>query len=248
MNKIKLILISTLIFTHLSFIYSMDNKVQDIAKIMLLKAVKTNNLIMAQTAVFMGADVNCQDDEIGIPVLEHAFNAEADIKIIEFLIKSGANVGKEEIYDGFTPLMRACIQDNYDAVMLLINAKAKIDAKNHNGNTALMSAIESAYPKIVEALLLAGADANIKDRNNKSCTQIAIDQANMYTLSERRKEVKEILVNWPAKIRLTIWDTIKQTNITEKGISDIITDYVVGEQSKPKPEEIEEDEEMEFVV
>ena len=74
-----------------------------------------------------------------------------------------------------TPLMVAAAFGRVEAAKALIEAKADLNLKNKDGNTALSVAAFLCHPEIVEALLKAGADKAIK--NNTGTTALDGAQA-----------------------------------------------------------------------
>jgi len=58
---------------------------------------------------------------------------------------------------------------------VLLDAGAKVDAKNNDGKTALMSAAEEGHVNNVRALILAGADVTMKDKKGKTASTRAHD-------------------------------------------------------------------------
>jgi len=67
---------------------------------------------------------------------------------------------------GMTALMWASKNGHKETVDILIKNKADVNAKNNNGNTALMYAcVGSKKVKIVEMLIAAGIDVNAKDNS-----------------------------------------------------------------------------------
>lgn len=79
-----------------------------------------------------------------------------------FLLNSGADPelsGK----DGATPLMTAARAGYLDGVGWLLGLHAKVDAANKAGETALIFAVQQHQPRIVTALLKAGADPDKTD-------------------------------------------------------------------------------------
>lgn len=79
-----------------------------------------------------------------------------------FLLNNGADPdlpGK----DGDTPLMTAARAGYLDGAGWLIGLGVKIDATNKAGETALIFAVQQRQPRIVGALLKAGADPDKTD-------------------------------------------------------------------------------------
>ena len=81
-------------------------------------------------------------------------------KMIENLIKFGADVNAEDWWTGWPPLMYAARDNsNPDVLNALIKAGADVNAKSPSGVTALMSAARSnSNPEVVNALINSGAD------------------------------------------------------------------------------------------
>ena len=85
------------------------------------------------------------------------------------LLSKGADVGSRSIIKQ-TPLMAAL---GYPAVLqLLIDAKADLDAVDESGRTALMLAAMHGKEQAAELLLSHGANAKIKDANNKTAEEL----------------------------------------------------------------------------
>ncbi len=82
------------------------------------------------------------------------------------LLAGGADANARDVY-GATALMNAAHQGNLEMVNDLLAAGAEVDAKDELGWTALMKACNNAemdrgFPDIIERLIAAGADANVK--------------------------------------------------------------------------------------
>jgi hypothetical protein len=87
------------------------------------------------------------------------FNAvlEGDIKLVEALIHSGANVNLRTL-SGKTPLMAASYKGHPDIAQMLINNGARTNETDIEGNTALSIARHQGYSRIVAYLKIAGVD------------------------------------------------------------------------------------------
>lgn len=83
----------------------------------------------------------------------------ASPQIVQTLIHSGANVNAQDDV-GFTALMKA---SNRAVAELLIDNGADIHAKTIFGKTALHTAAANGKKDVVEALIAANADVNIKE-------------------------------------------------------------------------------------
>lgn len=72
-----------------------------------------------------------------------------------------------------TALMWASIGNYTDIMKILLEAGAKIDLKNHEGNNALILATRSGSAEAVKILIDAGADINIKNNEGNTAYWIA---------------------------------------------------------------------------
>ena len=78
-------------------------------------------------------------------------------KIVDFLLRSGANVNAKDRND-FTALHAATQTGNIDIVSVLLENGADVNAKNCYGNSPLMTCDHNAPVKIFELLIMHGAD------------------------------------------------------------------------------------------
>ena len=78
------------------------------------------------------------------------------------MIEIGAPIGLPDGV-GDSPLHHAVNLGQKDAAVLLIHAKAAINAQNELGQTPLMLAIQKKDRALIAQLVQAGADVNIKD-------------------------------------------------------------------------------------
>ena len=70
------------------------------------------------------------------------------------------------LQSGFSPLMIAAQEDHLAIVELLIAAKARVNAQNCRGTTALDLAVSKGQIEIVSILLKNGADPKVMDKVN----------------------------------------------------------------------------------
>jgi len=63
---------------------------------------------------------------------------------------------------------------NLGRVRSLIAAGTDVDAKNHNGRTALMSAVYFQNKAVIRELLGDGADVNVQDSSGRTALMIAV--------------------------------------------------------------------------
>lgn len=121
---------------------------------------------------------------------------ENDLETVKQAIKDGASVNEKNVC-GIPPLcLAAWGHGNIEVVKALLQAKADIDAKDWDGNTALF------YPRnaeIAHALIVAGATINIKNKKGETPLSIAKKRGN--------KEIIKLL---------TCTGTTKTDNTNEK--------------------------------
>jgi hypothetical protein len=116
-----------------------------------------------------------------------------DPAIIEALLSHGASVDALDS-NGVTPLMVACLKGDLQTVNLLISKGANVNLRdavssaysiwprtgsiNWPGEqmTPLMLAASQGYRTIVEALLDAGAEPNLRDKAGKNAAELALER------------------------------------------------------------------------
>jgi len=91
--------------------------------------------------------------------------------------------------------MLAAMHGKQELVELLLAHGAQVNAKNHQGCTALVWAVEYHYPEVVQALLTAGADPEATDELGQSVLISAI--------SRGQKSIIELLLANGANVSQT---------------------------------------------
>lgn len=103
--------------------------------------------------------------------------AENDLDVLTLLLDAKDNT--EERIAGETPLMLAAKNGHVDAVKLLLNRGAKINARNPDtpdskkGMTALMLAAQQGHDEVVRVLLEHGADTTVETRFGRTALDLA---------------------------------------------------------------------------
>lgn len=89
-----------------------------------------------------------------------------DFEAVKSCIKAGVDLNLPDIHDEMlrSPLHIAIQKSNYDIVKILVAAQAKINIVDSTNSSPLFTACEIGNLKIVEKLLLCGADINIYSR------------------------------------------------------------------------------------
>ena len=126
----------------------------------LLWAAYHSDLAMAQALIAAGATTNTPN-KYGVTPLLQASRTGAT-PVVQALLRAGADP-KVTHPEGETPLMAASYAGSLGSVKLLLEANADVNATDtYQKQTALMWAATEGHTEIVEALITAGADPNIK--------------------------------------------------------------------------------------
>ena len=131
-----------------------------------------------------------------------------DIELLQLLIRHGANVN-QEVENRLTILMIAaahgfyvqCGNDplvtsytgNTAAVAALLDAGSRLDAKNNEGETALMLAARHARSGSVELLLSAGANVNLTNAHGETALMHAVEASGGYAEDNVNEIVKRLI-------------------------------------------------------
>ncbi|HEY8158465.1 MAG TPA: ankyrin repeat domain-containing protein [Methylobacter sp.] len=93
--------------------------------------------------------------------------------VLRFLIKQNAALDVTDQYDN-NALWAACYADSSDCIDALIDAGVDINHQNSaSGATALIFAASSGREKVVEQLLAAGADPDLKTHDDFTALDLA---------------------------------------------------------------------------
>lgn len=122
-----------------------------------------------------GADVNQVNIFGGTAIMHAAINGQASS--ITILIKHGADPNRAD-ENKKTPLMYAASNGHIDAVKVLLTSKVNVNAKDSSGYAAIHAPSDSKNPKaahlkILELLVMAGAEINQKNDSGETALTIA---------------------------------------------------------------------------
>lgn len=141
---------------------------------LLLLSTQNGDLKMAQLLVAHGADVNQQDSMKDSPFLYAG--AAGHTPLVKLYLQHGARFDVFNRYNG-SALIPACERGHLEVVKLLANTEGfPIDHVNRLGWTALMEAVvlgdgSSTYVEVVQALVDAGCDIHIPDKDGITALQ-----------------------------------------------------------------------------
>lgn len=127
-----------------------------------ISAVLSGNIEVAEMLLDSGADIEKGMDEAGgfegVTPLMFAFGLpENEREMIRFLVKKGADVNGGADKGSETPLVLAAKHGRVDAVKVLIELKADVNAKTKDGDTPLKAAKRGKQEQIIAILKKAGA-------------------------------------------------------------------------------------------
>ena len=150
----------------------------------LIRSVKDGNLREVMDAVDANICVDLTDKK-GRTALNLSVKNSSDegIKITKFLLLRNA---KTEIEDTTffrrTPLLSAVKANNVDAVRLLLDENAYVDATDAMGRTSLIYAAEHEYDDIKEILIFKGADKSCVDLIGRTAKLAAKNDGEFWSL------------------------------------------------------------------
>lgn len=247
-----------MIFLNMSYnVLSMSKTYNAQATQMLKDSIQKNTIDLQkfEQAIANKADIHVKISEEMENPLRAAILLK-DEKAVKLLLDAGALVNSIAKYDGKSPLMFAVSADINDVasldfeemaslpiVKLLldngadINAQQDFGSSQYTGSTALMIAVKTAQPKIVEYLLQRGARTDIKNKQNKT----VFDMRGMYRRSNLGKEwlmqkkaieeqIQDMLKLY--KQRPEVKEVIAAEIGTTQRIASIVTGYLFGEEPK----------------
>ncbi len=125
------------------------------------------------------ADIN-ETDSVGRNALMYALIDNLDIRIIDLLIRHGIQVNCADHEQKWTPLHYAANAQNLEAVKILLENNAAIEAKDIFGNTPLWRCVMNIDPNLdmVKLLLNNGANPDVENNSGNSARDIAIKTGN----------------------------------------------------------------------
>nr|AKD28024.1 ankyrin repeat domain protein [Glypta fumiferanae] len=188
---------------------------------------------LAKTLLRRGADVDGQMP-CGWSLL-HCVIYNNDNKFLKILLKYKANVNVATTDDMCTPLHLATGSGNYSATRMLIDAGARVNAKDVHGESVLTSACDAQNKEIVETLLKFGAKVDDTDKQNLT---------SMYTAATNDFEIVETLLGACADVEYRDTSGITALHMAvffkcQKNVEELL-EYGADINRTCKPEELEE--------
>lgn len=160
-------------------------------------ATGDNYLEIVKLLLKYEANANIYDDKLIYPL---HYAAEFGLyDIAKELLQHGADINYTNIYED-TPFMRAVFVNNMSIVNLFLEHKYKPDVNvvnNYDGSTALHYAINNKNIEMVEKLIKAGANVNIKNKKGLSPLHMAVNAGS--------KEIVKLLINHGANPNVIVF-------------------------------------------
>lgn len=147
----------------------------------LLAATQGNHIESAALLIAAGAEVNAKDQLQDSPYLYAG--AEGRTEILKLTLAHGADLTSTNRFNG-TALIPAAEKGHLANVRLLLGTTIDLNHVNRLGWTALYEAVmrprhgSETYRQIVQALLAAGADVTITDKQGRTPEQRAREAGN----------------------------------------------------------------------
>jgi ankyrin repeat protein len=162
----------------------------------LADALLAKDTTLAATLISKGADPNELNSRGNTALMEACHFA--NMPMISFLLRHGATPDEPRSPKGRTALMVACAYwCGMDAVKLLVEKGADVNATADDGTTPLMLAAMNEKQDVVDYLLARGSQAAVKDAKG----QTALDYARKGKVEEyMTKSIKDTRFNKEAVI------------------------------------------------
>ncbi len=145
-------------------------------------AIARGEMDKIKTELENGANINALAGD-GLSTLQWAMAA--DLSILEFLLKAGANPNVES-FEGATPIMNAVQSDKMEHLQLLIAHGAELNKQDKRGFTALHRAAEMGRIEMTKELLKQGADKSLEAEEGHTALSLA-------AMGENSESIEKIL-------------------------------------------------------
>jgi ankyrin repeat protein len=140
-----------------------------------------------------GADINSRCADNWTPLHIASTLVDGHHRIVMWLLDHGADVNSQQD-DGSTPLHLAASRGRLEACRVLLERNAKVNARNNNGITALLGALQGGrkYFDVVQLLLDHNADVQLHDNKENTPLHSAAESG--------RLEIARVLLKSNAEV------------------------------------------------
>lgn len=114
--------------------------------------------------------------------------------VLDRLISNGYDVNHRASNKRWTPLASAVAQGNEWAVNRLLEAKADVNAKDAEGNSPIMIALEESHLNLVPLLLRDNTDLDAQNEDGVSALHFAVSTGNLDTVKTLLKRKPQLQV------------------------------------------------------
>lgn len=142
----------------------------------IFKAIEENNLTELRRQLLNGTSPNVRDDE-EVPAIVLAARQDRAY-LITVLMDFGVNLNQADRAKRETAVIAAADAGAQEALEVLIEAGADLDAEDKQGETALIKAVLKGHIRIVRALVDGGADMNHTDYTGRTALVHAEESRN----------------------------------------------------------------------
>lgn len=177
----------------------------------LLKAVEKLSLDGIQTVLDKGADIDRQGilETTEQPIFPLGLACkQGDLELVQFLVKSGANLATQDEVDGKSVLHYLCESDDRrdekkDALLKILDYLIKqgvdINSQDKMGLTPLILACEADDVHMVKIFICAGCDVNLQTNSGDSPLKVACRNAKFWSFWHGRDYGNSPVQSYPNK-------------------------------------------------
>lgn len=145
------------------------------------QAVKENNLVLVESLLLKGCNVDIVDDNHNTPLIYGIW--QKNLLMVGLLLNSGADVNYRNHPHLMSPLMYASALHLPHICRLLIKYGAEVNLTNDDDTSPLMIACYRGYGDIVQILFNAGASINHQDLDGDNSLHLAIKANHAHIVS-----------------------------------------------------------------
>lgn len=131
----------------------------------------------------------------------HTAVVTGNINAVKQHIAAGSDLNQKDALGGSSPLITACLFEQKEIAMLLINAGASINFQNNDGSTALHVASFFCKPDMVKLLLANKVDKTVKNKYKNTAYETVT--APFSTVKSIYEQMKQMLEPMGVKLDLT---------------------------------------------
>lgn len=138
-----------------------------------------SNIKLIKPLLEAGADPTVENDTGETPL--HT-NGKTDEELLPLLLGTGTvNINRPRSGDGMTPLMCRLEEMYIKSVILFLGYKPDVNATDAEGNGALHIALQNTFVEgsVIDALLFAGADPNLKNKHGDTPLHVMRNRVNI---------------------------------------------------------------------